>query len=222
MGSADHQRAHLTSRPKLPSRTDVPSDARVLVLLAHPALHRSRVNGPLARAARAVPGVTVHDLYESYPDHDVDVPHEQALLLAHDVVVLQHPFYWYSTPSLVKEWIDQVLLFGWAYGPNGNALMGKTWIHAFSTGGPAEAYGPEGHNRFTLRQLLAPLEQTAKLCGMRFLPPFAIHGSLRLDTAAIAEAASRYQALLTALREGLRPRDDSHERTEVVTHWEAP
>lgn len=209
-------------RPKLPPRTEVPADARVLVLLAHPALHRSRANRPMSIAARGVSGVTVHDLYESYPDHDVDVAHEQALLAAHDVVVLQHPFYWYSTPSLVKEWIDQVLLFGWAYGPNGNALRGKCWIHAFSTGGPAHAYGPDGHNRFTLRQLLAPLDQTAHLCGMRFLPPFVVHRSLALDPAAIASVVSRYEALLIALRDGRRPGDDSEERTDDVATWEVP
>lgn len=211
--------AHLTTRPTLPRRTEVPADGRVLVLLAHPALHRSRVNRPLAEAARCVRGVTVHDLYESYPDHDVDVAHEQALLLAHDVLVLQHPFYWYSTPSLVKEWIDLVLLFGWAYGPNGTALVGKTWLHAFSTGGPAHAYGPDGHNRFTLRQLLTPLEQTARLCGMRFLPPFAVHGTHRLDGEGIGHAAARYTEILAALRDGMLPSHDGAERTESAADW---
>ena len=35
---------------------------RILLLFAHPAFHKSRINRHLVRAARDVPGVTVHDL----------------------------------------------------------------------------------------------------------------------------------------------------------------
>lgn len=175
--------------------------ARVLVLFAHPAFERSRVNRQLAAAVRHLPGVTFHDLYEAYPDFDVDVAHEQRLLLGHDVLVLQHPFYWYSTPALVKQWEDLVLEHGWAYGSGGTALHGKRWVSAMTTGGREQAYGPDGLNRYTIRQLLAPLEQTARLCGMTFLPPFLVQGTHRLDAAAIGEAAAEYRAVVEALRD---------------------
>jgi glutathione-regulated potassium-efflux system ancillary protein KefG len=188
-------------RPTLPVRARVVRDSRVLVLLAHPSLHRSRVNRQLAAAARAIPGVTVHDLYEAYPDHDVDVAHEQALLIHHPVIVLQHPFYWYSTPSLLKQWQDLVLEFGWAYGPEGTALRGKTMLSAISTGGPEEAYRPEGFNRYTIKQLLAPMDQTAHLCGITYLPPFVLHGSHRVTDSEIHAGAVRYIQVLEALRD---------------------
>lgn len=95
---------------------------RILVLFAHPAFERSRVHRRLVAAARAQHGVTIHDLYEAYPDFDVDVRREQELLLAHDLIVLQHPFYWYSTPPLVKQWIDLVFEYGWAYGARGRRV----------------------------------------------------------------------------------------------------
>lgn len=175
--------------------------ARVLLLFAHPALEKSRVNRRLAERARGVPGVTFHDLYEAYPDFDVDVKKEQALLLAHDTVVLQHPFYWYSTPALVKQWEDLVLEHGWAYGTGGTALRGKRLLSAVTTGGGETAYRAEGHNRFTVRQLLAPLEQTARLCGMDYPPPFAVHGTHRLEAEGIARAAEEYALFLGALRD---------------------
>lgn len=175
--------------------------ARVLVLIAHPAFENSRVNRHLAAAVRDLPGVTFHDLYEAYPDFDVDVRREQALLLEHDTLVLQHPFYWYSTPALVKQWEDLVLEHGWAYGTGGHALRGKRWLSAITTGGREEAYQPDGHNRFTMRQLLAPIEQTAHLCGMTFLPPFVVHGTHRLDATQIAEAARDYRYVVDALRD---------------------
>jgi len=175
--------------------------ARVLVLFAHPALERSRVNRRLAERVRGLEGVTFHDLYEAYPDFDVDVGREQALLLAHDVLVLQHPFYWYGTPALVKQWEDLVLEHGWAYGTSGTALRGKRLLSAITTGGSETAYAEAGHNRFTIRQLLAPIEQTARLCGMDYPPPFVVHGTHRLDADGIERAADEYGRFVAALRD---------------------
>ncbi len=179
------------------------SPRRILVLFAHPVLERSRVNRRLVDAIRDLPGVTVHDLYERYPTLGINVPSEQALLLEHDVVVFQHPFYWYSTPAILKEWQDLVLEHGWAYGEGGNALVGKITFNALTTGGPALAYRREGYNRFTVRELLTPYDQTAHLCGMKFLAPFVVHSSLKLATDHdVSEHSTRYREALIALRDG--------------------
>lgn len=176
--------------------------ARVLVLYAHPAPHKSRVHRRLAEAARSTAGVTVHDLYEAYPDFDIDVPAEQQRLLEHDVVVFQHPLYWYSTPALVKQWEDLVLEHGWAYGEGGNHLRGKITLNAITTGGPEQAYRRGGYNRFTIRELMTPWDQTAYLCGMRFLAPFAVHAALRIaGDADLADSKAAYVRLLEALRD---------------------
>lgn len=175
---------------------------KTLILFAHPAFQRSRAQRAMLAAARSVPGATVFDLYEAYPDLFIDVAEQQALLKAHDLVVLQHPFYWYSSPAMLKEWQDHVLQFGWAYGPGGEALKGKPLLNAISTGGGEEAYHPEGRNRFTIRQFLAPFDQTAHLCGMPYLPPYALHGTFRLDEAQLVAKAQDYGRLLSALAEG--------------------
>ena len=174
----------------------------VLVVFAHPALEKSRVNRRLAAAVQALDGVTFHDLYEAYPDFDVDIRHEQALLEAHDVVVLQHPFFWYSVPPLLKQWIDLVLEHGWAYGSEGTALVGKCVLSAISTGGREEAYRHGGHNRFTIRELLAPIEQTFVLCGMRYLEPLVVHGAHGMARAQIEAQAERYRRAIEDLRDG--------------------
>jgi glutathione-regulated potassium-efflux system ancillary protein KefG len=120
---------------------------KVLVLFAHPALERSRINRELLAAVRGRSGVTLHDLYEEYPDLQIDVQREQELLLAHDVVILQHPFFWYSAPAIVKEWQDLVLEHGWAYGSDGHALEGKITFNVLSAGGSQAAYQDAGFNR---------------------------------------------------------------------------
>jgi glutathione-regulated potassium-efflux system ancillary protein KefG len=174
---------------------------RILVLFAHPVLERSRVNRRLIEEIRDLDGVTVHDLYDAYPTLAIDVAYEQELLLAHDAYVLQHPFYWYSMPAILKEWQDLVLEHGWAYGVGGTRLAGKLLLHAITTGGPASAYDKAGYNRYTMRELLAPLEQTAHLCGMRFLAPFVVHAALRLVGDDVAPEAVTYRRLLEALRD---------------------
>jgi len=174
----------------------------VLVLFAHPALHKSRVNRALVRAAREVDGVTVHDLYESYPDLDIDVAAEQKLLIDHDIIVMQHPFFWYSVPAIFKEWMDLVLEHGWAYGSEGTRLQGKWVMSAISTGGGAGAYAREGFNRYTVREFLRPIEQTVALCRMRYLPPFLVQGTHRMRPREIDAHAADYRRLLEALRDG--------------------
>jgi glutathione-regulated potassium-efflux system ancillary protein KefG len=175
---------------------------RVLVLFAHPVLERSRVNRRLLDAIRDLEGVTIRDLYEEYPTLAIDVEREQADLLAHDAIVFQHPFYWYSCPPLLKEWQDLVLEHGWAYGAGGTKLRGKLTLNAVTTGGPAHAYERGGYNRFTVRELLAPWDQTAYLCGMRFLAPFAVHAALKVTSDEdVAASRGAYRRLIEALRD---------------------
>jgi glutathione-regulated potassium-efflux system ancillary protein KefG len=174
---------------------------RTLVLFAHPALEKSRAHRVLAREAAEVPGITFRDLYEAYPDFDVDVPAEQELLLAHDVVVWQFPFYWYSVPPLLKQWFDLVLEHGWAYGRDGTRLSGKRAIAAISVGGREQAYTAEGLNRHSVQQFLYPVEQTARLCRMTWLPPFLLMGAHRMDLDTIAAEGRRFRAFLEALRD---------------------
>lgn len=149
------------------------------VLAAHPNWRDSRVNRRLLEQARSVAGVSVQDLYTAYPDYDIDVAAEQAAVEAAQLVVLLHPIQWYSMPALMKLWLDDVLRHGWAYGHGGTALAGKDlWLVA-TTGGAEASYHPQGYNRYFFDAFLPPYEQTAALCGMRFLPPLLLHGAHR-------------------------------------------
>ncbi len=174
----------------------------ILVLYAHPRTERSQANRRLKRVAEGVDGVTVADLYAEYPTYEIDVDREQERVSRYDAVVFQHPVYWYSAPALMKEWIDLVLEWRWAYGPGGEALRGKLWLNAVTAGGAQAAYGPEGRNRLDLRALFSPFEQTAMLCGMTYLPPFALfEANNRRDRSVLDAHAAGYAKLLRDLRE---------------------
>lgn len=167
-----------------------------LILFAHPALEKSRVNRSLANAVASLDGVTLHDLYEEYPDFHIDVEREKRLLQNHERIVLQHPFYWYSTPALMKEWFDVVLQYGWAYGKGGDALAGKSVTSVLTTGGSKEAYCSQGHNQYTVEEFLRPIEQTARLCGMNYEQPIIFYGALHLSDDELNAAIDRYRKTL--------------------------
>jgi glutathione-regulated potassium-efflux system ancillary protein KefF len=159
----------------------------ILVLAAHPDWRESRVNRRLLSAAHEVQSVQVRDLYVSYPDYDIDVATEQALAAGADLIVLLHPIQWYSMPALLTLWLDEVLTYGWAYGSGGTALQGKDlWLVA-TTGSAESSYHPQSYNRYFFDAFLPPYEQTAALCGMRFLPPLVLYGAHRASEEAVAD-----------------------------------
>ena len=172
---------------------------KVLVLFAHPAFQKSKVNKILVDGLSELEGVTFHDLYQEYPELDIDVKREQELLLEHDVILFQFPLFWYSTPAILKEWQDLVLEHGWAYGSNGNSLKDKLFLCLVTTGGPSRAYQVGGFHNHTLNQLLSPLRQTSVLCKMKPLPPFVIHGTHIMEMDEILDYKNDLHNLLTLL-----------------------
>ncbi|WP_373494519.1 NAD(P)H-dependent oxidoreductase [Aquiflexum sp.] len=174
---------------------------KVLVLLAHPKYEHSIINQNLIKSITGLENIQVHDLYEIYPDFNINVQSEQELLFTSEIVVFHHPIYWYSAPPLLKQWIDLVLEFGWAYGPDGIYLKNKIVFNCVSSGGTDSAYSKQGKHGHTLREFLLPFEQTAKLCQMRYLPPFHIGGTHKKSSAELQKESQDYKNLLKYLRD---------------------
>lgn len=170
--------------------------SRILIIYAHATPHQSRVNRRLIESARTVANVTVHDLYETYPDFHIDIRAEQQRLANADLIIFQHPIQWYGMPSLLKEWVDSVLEHGWAYGEHGNALRGKDYWLAATTGSTHEAYRENGSAGWPFAAFLPPFKQTAQLCGMRWLPPHVLHGAHQVDDAIVSAHVEQYRQRL--------------------------
>ena len=176
---------------------------RILILFAHPALQKSRVNRRLIAAVQNLENVTVNDLYEEYPDFWINVKREQELLLSHDIIVFQHPFYWYSCPALLKQWEDLVLQHGFAFGSQGSKLNGKWALTAITTGSSSSSYQRDGYNYYTIRELLTPFEQSVRFCGMHYMPPFVISGTFSFKSEdEIAGPVALYRRAMEGLRDG--------------------
>jgi len=181
----------------------------VIVLYAHPAPQRAPLMRALAAAAADLPGVLVRDLYELYPDFDVDGPAERALLEHARVAVFLHPIRWYGMPSLMKEWMDVVLIPGWAYGRHDHhggeaadhvsgqgVLRGKGYWLVTTTGSGPEAYHPGGLHGRAFADFLPPFEQAAALCGMSWIEPFVMHGAAAAKQDAIDAHVAEFRRRL--------------------------
>ena len=132
-------------------------------------------------------------------------------------MLFQYPLFWYSTPSLIKEWLDLVLEHGFAYGADGDKLTGRRLMLAVTAAGPADAYTPSGYQHYPLRSFLVPMEQTARLCHMHFSPPYVLYASLRAPAAGLVKPhVDGYRRLLEALRDD-RYDFDAAEALDVVT-----
>lgn len=175
---------------------------KILLMLAHPRFEKSRANRALLTAIQDLQFVTVHDLYELYPDFNIDVEREHELLIQHHIIIWQYPLYMYSPPAILKQWMDLVLELGWAHGAGGNNLKGKFICNVVTTGGSSSSYGPQGFNNYRLQEFLRPLEQTARLCKMIWLPVFSIQGTYRHAPEHFFHYGNQYRRALQRLAEG--------------------
>ncbi len=142
---------------------------KAVIILAHPNMEESRVN---KRWIEEVSGytdkITVHDLYKEYPEWNINIKKEQEILENHDLVILQFPFYWYSSPPLLKKWIDDVLEYDWAYGDDETAdykLKDKKIGISVTIGEDEAEHSENGKVSFTIDELLSPFIATINYVG---------------------------------------------------------
>ena len=180
----------------------------VLLVLGHSNYDNSLSNRTIADIAAKNSNITVRKLHEVSSGFEFDVKAEQDALAKADVVVFQFPFHWYSLPAILKKWVDDVLLFGFAYGPGGDKLKDKKVVISLTTGGPAEAYSVSGSNNYSVHQLIAPVIQTAQFCGMKVAEVVASSGMLYIpgvigDKDEISRKAQTHGAKLLEVLEKL-------------------
>ncbi|MDE5843306.1 MAG: NAD(P)H-dependent oxidoreductase [Muribaculaceae bacterium] len=168
--------------------------SRILVVAGHPDYKSSMANRAiLDEFHRLVPSADIVYLDAEYPDFNIDVEREQRRLVEADTVVFEFPFWWYSAPSLMRRYFEQVLSHGFAYGSAGTALHGKRLIISFTAGAPAEAYSPEGYQHFTVQQFMPQFRALSNLCGFDWQEPVYSCGMMLLDPND-KEAAEKFYA----------------------------
>lgn len=169
---------------------------KILNLVTHPDLSASRVNQAWMRILEESGKVTTSvDLYARYPTFKIDVEYEQAQLLTHDRIIFQFPMYWYSTPPLLKKWLDDVLTYGFAYGSSGRKLEGKDLQLIVSVGGQPHFYS--GFDIYaTVHELMRPFQLTANLCRMNYMLPLWMFRADAVDAATIEKYGNQWTEVI--------------------------
>lgn len=136
----------------------------VLIVSGHPELRDNSFANKIIMEdlAKLLPDAVIDDLSALYPDYRIDVPAEQDKLRNADIIVLQFPIFWYSMPSLLAKWMEDVFVRGFSHGSQGKALVGKKLVLSFTTGAPESAYAAA----FPVDALTGRFIQTAGLTGM--------------------------------------------------------
>lgn len=169
----------------------------ITLIHAHPHRDRSIGGRALLEAVRDLPRLAVRSLYDLYPDLSIDVAAERAALESTRLLIWQHPLHWYGVPALLKLWFEVVLAEGWAFGDR-QALAGKDCLWVTTTGGGQDAFAPGGRHGHAFEAFVAPVEQTARFCGMNFLTPIVVYGSHRIEPHELRRHAAQYRSLLAA------------------------
>lgn len=158
---------------------------KILVIIAHPNIGQSNFNRAWKDELKKH-DVTIHELYETYSNGIIDIKREQELLKSHDRIVFQFPLYWYSTPALLKQWQDDVLTHGFAYGTNGTFLHSKEFMLSISAGSLEADYQVGGRKKFSISEVVRPLQMMSQLCGFKFMKPFVHYGANTINDSDIA------------------------------------
>nr|WP_314649769.1 NAD(P)H-dependent oxidoreductase [uncultured Porphyromonas sp.] len=169
----------------------------VLVIYSHTYQSQSHAGKAILEVLEAQPGITVRKLEELYPDNrPIDAAAEQAALLAADVIVFQHPLFWFATPAMLKRYMDEVLRYGFAYGADSFKLAGKKFVHSYTTGSGAATY--EGGLHLDVE---AALRTSAGYCRMEYAGAFPLYGQLALTNPNVAaEAKAHAERLVDFLK----------------------
>ncbi|MEY8759501.1 NAD(P)H-dependent oxidoreductase [Chryseobacterium tongliaoense] len=151
---------------------------KTLVIAVHPHIEDSLINKRwLNELARFPEKYTVHELYKAYPDKKIDIAKEQELIEQHDKIIFQFPFYWFSSPPLLKKWFDEVLTYGWAYGSkSGYKAGGKKMALAITAGIDEDGYSASGKYKYTMEELTKPFELTFEYIKAEYKNLFVYYG----------------------------------------------
>ena len=168
--------------------------SKTLVIAGHPDYKHSLANRAiLDEFHRLVPEAEIVYLDAEYPDFNIDVEREQKRLVEAETVVFEFPFWWYSAPSLMRRYFEQVLSHGFAYGSTGTALHGKKLIISFTAGAPEGAYSPDGYQHYDIDAFIPQFRSLSNLCGFDWQEPIISFGMMLLNPDD-KEAADRFHA----------------------------
>ena len=137
-----------------------------------------------------------------------DIAAEQEKLEWADVLLLQFPLWWLSSPAILKGWFDRVLAFGYCYDADRcldqGGFAGKKALCSITTGAPHSMFehGIYADVSGDISEILTPmLHGTLYYVGFEVLPPFVAYGASWVGDDVRKQYLEDYQGRLATLAE---------------------
>lgn len=173
---------------------------------------------PVASAAdfgsRANPDYLVYALEQRH-NHEAgtlapDIAREIEKVQWCDLLILNFPIYWFSTPAILKGWIDRVMISGVFYGGkriyDRGGMRGKRAMITCTLGGREHMFGPDAIHGEIETMLRPLLRGSLAYCGFAVLPPFVGYHVPYVDQQAREQILADYRERLNLI-DCLQPLD---------------
>ena len=146
---------------------------KTLIIMSHPEVAQSSSQQFLLAAIKGEEQIQIRHLESILAEQDnnhFDKRIERACLQEADRIILQFPFYWYQCPSVMKQWMDEVLTLNLSQ-KNKEKELGIVVI----VGAKKERYTAGGSVGFGIEELLRPYQALAHQLGWDYQTPFVIY-----------------------------------------------
>ena len=144
---------------------------KTTVIIGHPNYKDSIANKTIVESLKKANGLQLRNLIELYPNYEIDINTEQKILINTDLLILQFPIYWASMPAILKLWIDEVFVNGFAFGSFYKLKDKKILVSATLAG-----ENNKDSNDNVLNKILFPFKGLANFCKMEYLEPVILYG----------------------------------------------
>lgn len=146
---------------------------KTLIIMSHPDVVQSSSQQFLLAAIKGEEQIQIRHLESILAEKEsnhFDKRIERACLQEADRIILQFPFYWYQCPSVMKQWMDEVLMLN---------LSQKNKMKEFgivvTVGAKSDRYTAGGSVGFGIEELLRPYQALANQLGWEYQTPFVIY-----------------------------------------------
>ena len=145
---------------------------KTLIIMSHPDVAQSSSQQFLLAAIKGEEQIQIRHLESILAEQEsnhFDKRIERACLQEAERIIFQFPLYWYQCPSVMKQWMDEVLTL------NLSQKAKKEFGIVVTVGAKQDRYTAGGSVGFGIEELLRPYQALANQLGWDYQTPFVIY-----------------------------------------------
>ena len=146
---------------------------KTLIIISHPDVTQSSSQQFLLASIKGEELIQIRHLESILAEQEnnhFDKRIERACLQEADRIIFQFPFYWYQCPSVMKQWMDEVLTLNLSQKGKKKELG-----IVVTVGAKKDRYAAGGSVGFGIEELLRPYQALANQLGWNYQTPFVIY-----------------------------------------------